>query len=420
MGLFSGVKLEDLSTEEYDEDLADNEIEALHEAIDVLLEQLNLIDEIYSADSNIMSIMANSYNEELAIVAAKYDTLCKIYDIPITGGNLSTEALIDKSSANRNFLSDAANRAVTAIGNIFATFGTLPRLFMSHNANKLKKYKEMINNGTLVPRTSLDPKQLARFNEKMKVFYALGNTLESDTNDFITYLNKPVEDINNGKYTSILGNSFMVLFSEKNAEKDWLTVDLSKFHFKLKIDPKDKALLFSFVVRSFGPKLVLGSFVIPNESADKADAKDAKSGESIFYTTAGFNVDIVKLGDDVIKPIKPLSPDKAVKLLEYGITSEPAIKKAITTTKKDFVKFTVVTFIEDIIASAATKALPFFKSLGFIGNIAIGQTYRTLLYTALQRTHVNLYSKVTFNLKAMISYDRLIIEYIDLTYGKKV
>lgn len=270
-------------------------------------------------------------------------------------------------------------------------------LFSDYNTNKLNLIKEQIKNGTLIPRDKNEIDE--KINKKFGVMYAFGYDVEKSTKGLIEYMQLPIDNINkNNFYTDKIKNiqqSLMLLKDGKEITKDKEAGKLfSKLKgFKSDYDFNSDDFKTGFIMKMFSDELSLMSI---------ARNKPSNKGNRFIDRMVAVHADIYTIEKQTYKDINPLSKEEVIKLIDFGISVQPEINKALSTIKYSILS----TFLKQIVNAIADSV-----------NIVPGQN--GLYHVLVGRFADNLMTHILILSKDLVKYDKLIIDYINATYKKK-
>jgi len=116
---------------------------------------------------------------------------------------VSTEANVNVVETFKKNLSTLYNDLNKYIFKQFKSFAPLVKLTTQYKRAELENLKKQIEDGTLVPKKSVDQKKLKVLNNKLGVFYASGYSLKKNANDLATFIDGMYAITNkSGRYIS--------------------------------------------------------------------------------------------------------------------------------------------------------------------------------------------------------------------------
>lgn len=306
---------------------------------------------------------------------------------------ISKEALVSKKEGTTSLIT----RFTEGIMDTFSNINTVLHTFAGYDVDKVERLMNDIESGKLIPRKEINRVTMERLQDKWSPFFVFSNSL-SKSQDIIDYLKEPVDHILSGDYDDFITKHWKIAWSvDSNESKRFKSVqlDLKKLKMQLKIkDVQKEDVIISFLIKRFGPKLNMYSFLHTNDLG-----YEDKSGLDVKHPFFN-NIDILNIPSKYVETIKPLPKEEMLKVLKWLIDSNRDIKKAITEAKILFHKYNAKNYILNVV----TSVTPY---VGITHQILAARAFNSLI------THIGNVSK------DMIYYDDLINELVNAMYETK-
>ena len=307
--------------------------------------------------------------------------------------SLTLENIVEEKQTLGTKLKKFLDRQIAALTEDLHSLVALGSLLKKYNTNKLEYLKDKIANGELVPKNYITMSDQTRLNKKLGIFYAMGYDLKTSTKGLIEFLNYPIDLVVKDKlYHETIRYVYDNLVQSKSNE-----VNLKKSDASIKILDKFKSIKFNSNVRDI--KVVVLVKYLSNEISLVSITQTNDKGTDI-------HTDIVPA--KMQKDINPLDKNEVLKLIDFGISNKDRISELSSITKNQLLR----EIIKSIRSQLATSFYNFIFSI-FSFRRRLRQVFLA------DRFYANMWRHLLILNKEVLTYDKLIIDYINSTYERK-